>query len=266
MVKTMAFQAIYLGSNPSRRILINFINCMKFLKVMISIIIPTLNEEKHLKELLKNIKDQNPMDYEIIVADYNSKDRTRAIARKNDCKLVEGGRPARARNNGAKKARGRLLIFIDADSLLSKNFFRDSLREIQERKLNAGSCRTYPISGNLIDKIFFRIFNLWIVTTQFFYPNASGSYIFCERRLHNKINGFNEKLALSEDMDYVKRVGKCGKFGILKSVKAYTSVRRFEKEGRLNLGVKLLLSAVYRIIFGEINTGIFRYGFRHKKR
>jgi len=218
---------------------------MKFLKVMISIIIPTLNEENHLQELLKNIKDQNPMDY---------------VKRAGEC-----GKFGILKNVKA---------YTSVRRFEKENFFRDSLREIQERKLNAGSCRTYPISGNLIDKIFFRIFNLWIVTTQFFYPNASGSYIFCERRLHNKINGFNEKLALSEDMDYVKRAGECGKFGILKNVKAYTSVRRFEKasvrrfekEGRLNLGVKLLLSAVYRIIFGEINTGIFRYGFRHKKR
>lgn len=232
---------------------------------MISIIIPTLNEEKCLPRLLKNIKEQNFETYEIIVADFNSKDRTRAIARKNSCRLVKGGKPSRARNNGAKKSKGNLLVFIDADSLLSRNFFKSCLKEIKERKLNVGSCRTYPISINLIDKIFFTIFNFWIAATQFFYPNASGSFIFCKRDLHNRIDGFDENLKLSEDMDYVKRAGKYGKFGILKNVRAYTSVRRFEKEGRLNLGVKLLLSAVYRIFFGEIKINIFRYGFRHKK-
>jgi len=253
------------GESPSRRILINFINHTKFLKIMISIIIPTLNEERHIPKLFRNIKDQNFGPYEIIVADFNSKDKTRFIARKNNCKLVEGGLPPKARNNGAKRAKGDLLIFFDADSLLSKNFFKNSLKEIKERKLNVGSCRIYPISDNLIYKILFAMFNFWITVTQCCYPNASGSYIFCERNLHNKISGFNENLKLSEDMDYVKRAGKYGKFRILRSVKSYTSVRRFKKEGKLNLSLKLLLSSIYRIIFGEIKTDIFRYRHRHKK-
>ncbi len=75
---------------------------------MISIIIPTLNEEKYLPKLLRSIKEQDfKEELEIIVADANSEDKTREIAKKFSCKIVEGGLPAKARNEGAKIAKGR---------------------------------------------------------------------------------------------------------------------------------------------------------------
>ena len=76
---------------------------------MLSIIIPTLNEEKYLPKLLDSIVKQSYKDYEIIIADNNSKDKTRSIARSYGCRLTKGGMPAVARNNGAKIARGKLL-------------------------------------------------------------------------------------------------------------------------------------------------------------
>ena len=91
---------------------------------MLSIIIPTLNEEKHLPRLLKNIKDNNLENYEIIVADNNSKDKTRQIAKKYRCKIVQGGLPSKAKNNGAKAARGSLLFFIEL--VLRYSIFRNA--------------------------------------------------------------------------------------------------------------------------------------------
>ena len=52
----------------------------------LSIIIPTKNEEEYLTALLKSIKKQTFKDYEIIVADNNSKDKTRKIAKNTDAK------------------------------------------------------------------------------------------------------------------------------------------------------------------------------------
>ena len=58
---------------------------------MISIIIPTWNEEECLPKLLECIKKQSYKDYEIIVADANSKDKTVTIAKKHGCKIVKSG-------------------------------------------------------------------------------------------------------------------------------------------------------------------------------
>lgn len=232
---------------------------------MISIVIPTLNEEKCLPKLLGCIKKQTYRNYEVIIADSNSKDKTKQIAKKYGCKVVRGGMPAIGRNNGAKIAKGDLLLFLDADVRFDKNFLRYTIDEIKKRKLDVAGCYIYPIGNNFIDKIFFGIFNFWTFSTQLFYPNASGGGIFCRKLLHKKVNGFDEKIKLSEDMDYVKRCGKHGKFRILRTAKAYVSMRRFEKEGRFRVAFKLLLSAFYRLIFGEIKSDIFKYDLRYRK-
>ena len=232
---------------------------------MINIIIPTFNEEEYLSKLLDCIKNQTYKNYEVIVADANSKDKTRQIARKYGCKIVKGGLPAVGRNNGANAARGNLLLFLDADVHLEQNFLENALREFRERNLDVAGCLIAPIGNNLIDKFFFWIFNLWTTSTQFFYPNASGACIFAKRWVHEKINGFDESIKLSEDMDYVKRCGKFAKFRILKKVKFYVAMRRFEKEGRIKVVFKLLLSALHRLIFGEIRSDVFRYELTYKK-
>ena len=95
---------------------------------MISIIIPTLNEEKYLPLLLASIKNQAFKEYEIILADAGSKDRTVEIAKQYGCRIIPGGSPSKGRNEGAKVAKGELLFFIDADAVLPPKFFEKSLR------------------------------------------------------------------------------------------------------------------------------------------
>ncbi len=231
---------------------------------MLSIITPTLNEEKYLPKLLESIKRQSFKDYEIIVADFNSKDKTRKIARRYKCKIVNGGKPSAARNNGAKIAKGNMLFFIDADCIINKSFLQEALNEIESRNLDAAGCYAVPQSKKISDHITLALFNFWIYLAQFFYPNAAFG-IFCKKELHRKIRGFNENIKLSEDMDYVKRAGRHGKFRILRTPRIYSSVRRFDEEGRAGLIIKLLLSGVYRIFFGEIKSDIFKYRFGHKK-
>src|SRR6056297_2678752 len=82
---------------------------------MLSIIIPTLNEEDFLKNTLKEIKRQDFENYEIIVADAGSNDNTKEIAKDFNCKIVEGGSPAQGRNSGAEVAQGDILLFLDSD-------------------------------------------------------------------------------------------------------------------------------------------------------
>jgi len=232
---------------------------------MLSIIIPAWNEERYLPRLLDCLRKQSYGSYEVIVADAGSRDRTRQIAKEYGCIVVKGGLPAAGRNNGAKKARGDLLLFLDADVRMNRDFLKNALKEFNEKNLDAAGCYVHPDSDKLIDRLFFAIFNLWTSTTQYLYPNASGGGIFCRKWIHEKINGFDEKIRLSEDMDYVRRCSKYGKFRILRMADAFVSMRRFEKEGRLRVGLKLLLSAVYRLIFGEIKSDVFKYSMKYRK-
>jgi glycosyltransferase involved in cell wall biosynthesis len=125
---------------------------------MLSIIIPALNEENYLPRLLDCLKKQSFKNYEIIVADADSRDKTREVAQTFGCKIVKGGLPAKGRNEGTKIARGDIILFLDADALLPEDFLEKTLKEFKERNLDIASFVLNPISEKKYPKILFDIF------------------------------------------------------------------------------------------------------------
>src|SRR5512139_817375 len=86
--------------------------------VRLSVIIPVHNGEGYLSRCLACLQQSSFHDYEIIVVDDASSDGSRRIAAASDATVValeQKGGPARARNRGAARARGELLLFVDAD-------------------------------------------------------------------------------------------------------------------------------------------------------
>lgn len=232
---------------------------------MLSIIIPTYNEEHYLPKLLQSIKKQDIKNYEIIIADNNSKDKTRQIAKKFKCKITKGGkRPGIGRNNGAKAAKGNLLLFLDADCYLEKDFIITLLKEFKKRDLAAATCFLKPISKKIIDRIYFKIFNTYLKLTEKISPTIGGCCILIKKEIHKKIKGFDEEIRLLEEHDYVKKCLKHGKFGIINK-RINTSVRRFDKFGRINVGITLIAAHTYKTIRGPIKKDIFNYNFNYKR-
>jgi len=228
---------------------------------MLSIIIPTLNEEKYLPRLLKSIKQQDFLDCEIIVADAGSQDKTVEIAKNFGCKIVKGGLPAHGRNQGAKTAQGNIFLFLDADLILPENFLIDLLGEFRQRKLSAASTLLAP-QGKQIDKVFFGIYNFWAKISQRFLQHG-GQVILVKSKIHEKINGFDEEIKLGEDHVYLREAVRFGKFGFLSSTFAFSSSRRFEKDGRFKTYLKYVLGGVYMLFLGPIKSDIFKYRFDH---
>jgi glycosyltransferase involved in cell wall biosynthesis len=230
---------------------------------VLSLIIITKNEEKYLPRLLDSIKRQRGYkDYEIIVADANSTDRTREIAKEYGCRVVDGGLPSIGRNNGVRASTGDILLFADSDVVFHKTFLKKILRSFKAKNLDVGGVYLKVNGGNIIDNAYYNILNLWFFLMQRIYPHAVGSCILCKKKVHKKINGFNEEIVLAEDNDYVNRAGKNFKFGMV-NTRIFVSPRRFEKEGRLKMGVKYLIILFYRLLFGEIKKDIFKYRFSH---
>ena len=242
---------------------------------MLSIIIPTLNEEKYLPFLLESIKKQKftPFrnsqfltgftDYEIIVADANSQDRTLEIARSFGCKVVSGGLPARGRNQGAKVAQGEIFLFTDADNIFpSENFLENLIGEFKKRNLGIATFPIYP-KGKKIDKILYGICNNLVNLTQ--YPAAFNS-ILVKREIFEKVGGFNEEIKIGEDQYFVKMAKKYGKFGFIKTEPVLTSPRRLEKEGRLKTYLKyyLIASIHFFLVGGRIKSDFYRYRFGYR--
>ena len=233
---------------------------------MLSIIIPTYNEQEYLPFLLRSIIVQSYKDYEIIISDNHSTDRTREIALEFGARVVDGGMPAAGRNRGAEAAKGEILLFLDSDVVLPDPWFLQmTVAEFEKRKLGVATCRVLPLSKKPVDKIFHAAFNYFMWVTQASVPHAPGFCIFARRDVHRSINGFDEEIKLAEDHDYVRRASKIAKFSILKTYKIPVSVRRFERDGRFNVAVKYLLSELYMRTKGQIKSDIFNYTFGYPK-
>jgi glycosyltransferase involved in cell wall biosynthesis len=202
---------------------------------------------------LESIRKQSYRDYEIIVADNGSHDRTQEIARGFGAKVVQGGLPAAGRNHGAEAATGDMILFLDADTELSdENFLLHALAEFEKRKLSIG----VPIAiteGNILDKIFFQHWNFFVVSSQFVKPLAGGWCIFVKRQLHQKLGGFDEKIMLGEDSDYAQRGAKLGKFRFMLTVKIKVSPRRLKKDGYLKVALQDIGQGIYWITHGKMD-------------
>ncbi|MCB1158321.1 MAG: glycosyltransferase [Leptospiraceae bacterium] len=227
----------------------------------ISIIIPTLNEEEFLPVLLESIKKQTFTDYEIIVADAGSKDKTAEVAEKFGAKVVPGGMPGPGRNRGAEAARGEFLFFFDADVSLPEDFLESALNEMEERFLDLATCEFKPQSDLQLDKLMFKLANLTVKLNQSINPRAAGFCIFITRRLFNRVGGFDEDVKIAEDHDLVDRASKFRPLRFLNSTALSVSIRRLVKEGRFSLIEKYFHVELHLLTKGSIKDDIIEYEF-----
>lgn len=233
---------------------------------MLSIIIPTLNEEKYLPLLLKSIKEQDFSNYEIIVADAGSSDKTVEIARAFGCNIIKGGLPAKGRNEGAKVAQGNLFLFMDADLKMPKDFLKKSLREFEERNLDVASYCLIPRTDRKIFKIAFNLFYNWPITLcQNFLAHGSAA-ILVKKSIFQQVGGFDEDIKLAEDHYFVRQASKIGKFGVIKSTKIFMTMRRFKTDGYFSTLFKYLLCHLYMFSGKPAKSRIFNYKFNHYKK
>ena len=111
---------------------------------LVSVVIITRNERALLPRLLDALEKQTHPPYEIIVADAQSTDDTRDIAKSHGCRVIEGGGLAFGRNEGAKAARGDVLFFFDADVLPDERFLERFLRRAEKTQADVASCFLVP--------------------------------------------------------------------------------------------------------------------------
>jgi len=120
-----------------------------------------------------------------------------------------------------------------------------------------------PLSTRKIDKFLHGVVNLYFRVTKKNFSHAPGFCIFAKKEVHQLVRGFDEKIKLAEDHDYVFRISKIAKFDFLKSVRIPVSVRRLNKDGRFNIATKYLAVEMHLIFLGPIYSNIFNYKFGH---
>lgn len=185
----------------------------------ISVIVPAHNEEDVIQDSLKVLLDEEYEPKEIIVVNDGSTDSTREIVNSygNKIKLINfntGHSAAFARNAGAKVASGDVLVFIDADVIISKNFFNTLAQDYREHNFIFASINVKPIATNIISKSFAleKSYFPKIEKKEFignFKNIPSFAFIF-RKDFFEKIGGYNENIFYFEDSYLTKRCIETG--------------------------------------------------------
>ncbi len=212
--------------------------------VKFSVIIPAFNEERYITKTLRGLREQTIKDFEIIVKDGKSKDRTVEIAKKHADKVVSERdfSAADARNQGAKYANGDILVFVDSDTELPPYALEKFADLMEKDDVVGGSCRKLPEGGDVLDRLVYEFVNVSI----FFSPylrvgGAHGNCMFIRRSVFNKIGGFNPKIKVAEEQELVRSALRFGKFVFLLDMCVLENPRRIREWGRVKLYMTWLI-------------------------
>lgn len=205
---------------------------------MISVVIPTYNEEKNIEKFLKQFDKQTigRENFEIIVVDGESKDSTIQIAKKYAEKVIiqESKGIGGARNDGVKIAKYNLIATTDADTIVPNDWLEKIIYHFKNPSVAAVCGSDGPIEKNPKSSVFFFFLKNFITLTSFFGAYCLGGTNSAFRKdIFLKIGGYRQ-LPHSDDVDLGFRMRKIGKIKYDRSLYVELSVRRMEKNGYLN--------------------------------
>jgi glycosyltransferase involved in cell wall biosynthesis len=202
---------------------------------VISFIVPAHNEELLIGRTLASIHKSArrvSMNYEIIVANDASTDRTEAIADAHGACIVNVNHRqiAATRNAGAAAATGDIFIFVDADTVINPRVVRAALRALR-RGVAGGGCTIradgkLPLYGAVV-----------VCAVRVFQPIlgiAGGCFLFCTRQSYLSAGGFDATMFAAEEVDFGARLRRHGRFVILRDC-VITSGRKLRAHSALDL-------------------------------
>ncbi|WP_291562326.1 MULTISPECIES: TIGR04283 family arsenosugar biosynthesis glycosyltransferase [unclassified Clostridium] len=194
---------------------------------MISIIIPTFNEENNIENLLielNKIKGNN----EIIIVDGGSSDKTIEIASKYALTLTSSRGRANQMNAGAKIAKGDILWFLHCDSQIHSDSFSYIEKTIEKSFIGGAFSLDFYDDNRLFLKYIAKTSTLRAKYLKLIFGDQG---MFLKKDLFLNMNGF-KNMPLMEDWDFSVRLKKQGKTKIL-DLPLKTSARRFKKGSAL---------------------------------
>jgi glycosyltransferase involved in cell wall biosynthesis len=176
---------------------------------LVSIIIPALNEEEYIGKCLNSINDLDTPEviFEIILIDNGSTDRTAEIAKSLGAQVysIKTGTISRLRNYGASKAKGKIFAFVDADCIVSRDWIKNALKELEDKSVGATGSN-YQISGksSWVSKAW--EFNMREQKNKCDTEWIQSGNLIIKRDVFNLVGGFDEDLSVCEDSDICYRI------------------------------------------------------------
>ncbi|MBU1200393.1 glycosyltransferase family 2 protein, partial [Patescibacteria group bacterium] len=185
------------------------------MKPFFSIIVPSLNEEFTLPLLFKNLSNQTFKNFEVILVDSYSEDKTIKKAdkflSKLNLKIINSNQRnvSIQRNLGAKTAKGKYLIFCDADNRLPSYFLEGIKYNLNRKPTQIFTCWCQADSQKKADKAIATLINITIeAANKLNYPGALGAMIGCTPKAFKKIGQFNPNITFAEDAEFIRRASK----------------------------------------------------------
>lgn len=214
------------------------------MKPFFSVIIPTLNEEKYLPKLLRALTLQTYRNFEVIIVDANSQDKT-VIFANGYKKLLPQLKTINSlkknvylqRNLGVKKASGKYIVSLDADITMPPAFLEGIHYNIISKKSDFLTTWLEPDVRNSTNTTIIHGCNLAMEMAKMIgKPFAGGFNTIIKRDIFNKVGGFREDLSMSEDHEFSLRVAKAGyDLTIVNDPRLTFSLRRLRSQGMLKL-------------------------------
>ena len=198
----------------------------------VSVIIPTFQEEKYIAAILSKLVNVKSS-IEIIVVDGKSQDNTVEIAKRftNRVYQIQERGISKARNYGARRANGDILVFLDADVNPPQDFVEIVLKIFNDETVVGATCYIMPARPTFAETVFFLFYNLLIRLCSSFKSHSRGEFFVVRRKEFLKAKGFDESMPCLEDHDLAYRLSKLGKFAFIKDLTVYETLRRFRKLG-----------------------------------
>ena len=223
---------MFLGVNKGKFIKMPEDSMMK--KPLFSVIIPTLNEEARIGRLLQSLERQSFKDFEIVVVDGGSSDKTVKVAEKFSAKVFvkKGCKEFPSRNIGAKLSKGRILLFLSADVVVSLDALKHLAKEFEKDQYFSGICGLgIPFDAPIWMKIEYlfhwRLLRLWMKLTKDYH--ASTNFMAVRKDDFHKVGEFTDEIFA--DTIFFNKLGKKCKVKVLPKSLVFVSGRRAKKMG-----------------------------------
>lgn len=232
-------------------------------KPFFSIIVPALNEEKYLPKLLGDLCAQSYQDFEVVVVDGGSKDKTINIAQTFVSQLPKltilnspRAHVCTQRNLGANRAASDILIFSDADNRLPSYFLQGIKYRWESSDTDLITVWLKPDKDSRQNNIISSAINIFSETQMSFGPKyLVEAFISIKKSSFEKIGGFNESIDYAEGKSLIRSIVKQKlKYQIFKDPVYTTSFRRFRKEGVIKIASTLAQMELADLIGPEFHS------------
>jgi GT2 family glycosyltransferase len=135
--------------------------------------------------------------------------------------------------------------------------------EFEKRKLDVASfCLSSQLKRRKENFLYNFFYNWPIIIFEKILSHGSQA-ILVKKEIFEKVNGFDESIKFAEDHNFVRRIRKLGKFGIIRSARILSSSRRFEKDGWISTYFRYIIAEIYMVFIGDIKKDLFKYDFGH---